>query len=76
MMLYLYSIINPFFITYPNFTTVLDMSPDPLFYHSTPAYIIQQQNLIYSNRHIPLLYLRILPVLETNPNSNPRYCHP
>ena len=52
------------------------MSPDPLLHHSTAAYIIQQQKLIYSSRHIPLLYLRILLVPEHNPSSNPRYCHP
>ena len=50
---------------------VLETSPDPIIHHSTPAYIIQRQQIIYSTRYTPLLYLRIFPVLERNPSSNP-----
>jgi hypothetical protein len=49
------------------------MSPDPLLHHSTAAYIIQQQNLIYSSRHIPLLYFRILPVPEITLSLTPDF---
>ena len=38
--------------------TVLEMSPDPLLHHSTAAYIIQRQQIIYSSSHIPLLSLQ------------------